>query len=75
LSNLKVDCYSGYTYAERPRSFQWEGVEYEVAEVEKAWQEPGERHFRVRTTDDKRFRLCYREAEKEWSLTEMVYRR
>lgn len=71
MSNLKVDCYSGYTYAERPRSFVWQEVEYQVAEVEKAWQGPGERHFQVKTTDDRRFRLCYHEAEKEWLLTEL----
>ena len=72
MEKLKVDCYSGHTYAERPRSFEWEDREYEVAEVERAWVEPGERHFRVRTKDNKLFKLWYNEAEKEWSLSEMV---
>jgi len=43
-NSLKVHCYSGHTYAERPLSFEWQGTEYEIAEIEKAWQEPGERH-------------------------------
>ena len=70
--SLKVSCYSGHTYAERPESFQWRGIEYEVAEVEKTWQEPGERHFQVRTRDNKIFQLCYNEMEDRWSLIELV---
>jgi len=72
LNNLKVGCYSGHTYAERPESFQWQGIEYEVREIERAWQEPGEKHFQVRTRDNKLFHLYYNETEKEWSLIELV---
>ena len=72
MNNLKVSCYSGHTYAERPESFQWQGIEYEVREIERAWQEPGEKHFQVRTRDNKLFHLCYNETEKEWSLIELV---
>ena len=74
MDSVIVKCYSGHTYAERPRSFLWEDIEYEVEEIERAWQEPGERHFQVRTTDNKLFRLCYNEAEREWSLIELVRR-
>ena len=69
---VKVNCYSGYTYAERPASFQWQDIEYEVQETEKSWQEPGERHFQVRTKDNKLFHLCYNESQKQWSLIELV---
>ena len=72
VDNLKVNCYSGHTYAEEPRSFLWEGIEYEVQEIEKAWQEPGEKHFRVHTKDNKLFQLCYNETEKQWSLIELI---
>ena len=68
----EVHCYSGYTYAERPRSFKWRGTEYEVAEIEKAWQGPGERHFKVRTRDNKLFKLCYNELQDQWSITELM---
>jgi len=47
-------------------------MEYEVKEIEKEWLEPGERHFQVRTKDNKLFRLCYNEADEQWSLTELV---
>ena len=72
LSNLRVNCYSGHTHAERPRSFSWEGIEYEVKEIKKAWQEPGERYFQVRTGDNKSFQLCYNETNEQWSLIELV---
>ncbi len=68
MNNLIVKCYSGHIYAEEPRSFQWEGVDYEVEEIERAWQEPGERLFLVKTKDNKLFQLCYNEAEERWSL-------
>jgi hypothetical protein len=69
LNIITVKCYSGYIYAGEPRSFEWGGVAYEVKEVERAWQEPGERHFRVKTGDNRVFELCYHEAEGRWSLT------
>lgn len=74
MGNLIVKCYSGHIYAEEPRSFEWEGAAYEVAEIERAWHEPGERHFQVRTRDNKLFQLCYNEAKEQWSLTEVVRR-
>ena len=72
ISHLKVNCYSGYTYAERPISFRWQDHQYEVDEIEKEWLEPGERYFQIRTIDNKIFRLCYNETSKQWSLTELV---
>ena len=74
MNNLIVKCYSGHIYAEEPRSFQWQGVDYEVGEIERAWQEPGERHFLEKTGDNKSFQLCYNEAEEWWSLIEVVRR-
>jgi hypothetical protein len=71
-NSLRVRCYSGQTYAERPKSFIWEGVEYEVEEIEKEWREPKERHFQVRTKDNKLFQLCYNESQDQWSLTELI---
>lgn len=72
MNNIEVKCYSGYTYAERPLSFVWQGVEYEVEEIERAWLEPGARHFQVRTRDNKSFHLCYNETNRQWSLIELV---
>ena len=72
MENLKVNCYSGHTYAERPRSFLWQDTEYQIEEIEKAWLEPGGRCFQVRTRDNKLFQLCYNETKQQWSLIELV---
>jgi len=69
--NPEVNCYSGYTYAERPESFLWEGEQYEVERIENSWLEPGERHFRVCTRDNRLFKLCYNEREDKWSVIEV----
>ena len=71
LEKPKVSCYSGQTYAQRPRSFIWKGVEHEVEAIEKEWLEPGERHFQLRTKDNKLFQLCYNETQDLWSLNEL----
>ncbi len=68
MNDIIVKCYSGHTYAEEPRSFIWEGVEYEVLTIEKVWQEPGERHFLVKTGGNKSFQICYNESKEQWSL-------
>ncbi len=65
---VPVKCFSGHTYAERPDSFLWQGREHRVREVEKAWREPGARHFRVRTEDEGCFELRYQEAQDQWWL-------
>ncbi len=67
---MQVQCHSGYTYAERPDAFVFQSAAYKVEKVEKEWREPGERHFRVRTQDNKLFELCYNEQKDEWSLSE-----
>jgi hypothetical protein len=36
----KVECYSGYTYAQEPRAFEWDGERYEVVRVVKRWRTP-----------------------------------
>jgi len=69
---IEVTCYSGHTYAERPKSFLWEGTEHRVKKVEKEWQEPGEKHFRIVTEDDRMFELCYYEDSDRWFATEWL---
>ena len=72
MSNLKVTCYSGHTYAERPKSFLWQGIEYKVKVIEKVWREPHKRLFKVTTDEGKLFELCYNEADDQWSAIELV---
>jgi hypothetical protein len=70
--DISVKCYSGYLYAEEPRSFVWQESELRIKSVEKAWQEPGKRLFRVVTQDGRLFELCYNEATDRWSAAELV---
>jgi hypothetical protein len=69
---IKVNCHSGYIYAEEPRSLVWQEKKLGIKSVEKAWQEPGKRLFRVVTEDGKLFELCYNEADDHWSAIESV---
>jgi len=69
---VSVKCYSGYLYAEEPRSFVWQGSELEVESVQAARQEPSKRLFRVVTHDNRLFELCYNEATHRWSAIELI---
>ena len=71
---VKVVCYSGLTYAERPESLIWQGIEHRVKQIEKEWQEPGARLFKVRIEDVRLFILSYNERGDEWSAFEIVGR-
>jgi len=72
MEDVEVSCYSGFTYADHPRSFYWQGIEHKVQRVERVWQEPGVRHFLIRTEDDKLFEIGYHEREDRWSAIELV---
>ncbi len=72
MTIVQVKCYSSYTYAERPQSFLWQDTEYKLEKIEKAWQEPGKRLFKVITEDGKSFELCYDETNDQWSATELL---
>ncbi len=69
--SVRVKSYSGHTYAERPESFTWQGAEHQVDRIEKEWREPAKKCFRVRTTENKTFQLCYNETMKEWSIRDL----
>lgn len=65
-----VACYSGSRYGERPASFVWRGVRHRVGSIDSEWLEPGRRHFRLRTDDDRLFELCYDEGADRWLIRE-----
>ena len=70
--DISVKCYSGYLYAEEPRSFVWQESELQIESVEEAWQEPGKRLFKVVAQDRTLFALCYNEATDRWAAVELV---
>ena len=71
-NSVKVTCYSGQTYAERPISFYWQEETHKVEKVEKEWRQPGEKYFLVRNEDERLFQLCYHEQEDKWSAIEII---
>ena len=64
-----VECHSGYTYAERPVAFDWDGERLEIVEVEARWRAPEGRYFRVRVEDGREFELIYGELKDEWRIS------
>lgn len=69
---VTVRCHSGFTYAQRPVSFDYKGRECQVAVVDRSWIEPGRRCFQLRTTDDRIFELCYHEVNDQWMASHIV---
>ena len=64
----RVECHSGYTYAQRPTALWWEGARLEVAAVLAEWRTPQGKHFRVRAADGRKFELEYSESEDAWNI-------
>lgn len=66
---VEVLCYSGHTYAQKPRVFILHGQRHRVACVERTWRTPDGPQFLVRVRDDERFVLAYKEAQDRWYLS------
>jgi hypothetical protein len=65
---VEVECYSGYTFAERPTAFTWLGQRYQIERVLKQWRSPHGPGFQVVTSDGARFQLLYHEPNENWVL-------
>lgn len=68
LIPVAVECYSGYTFAERPMAFVWEGRRYRVERVLRQWRSPDGSGFRVLTFDGAQFQLAYDKNQDRWFL-------
>ncbi len=64
----RVECHSGYAYAQRPTALWWEGARLEIAAVLAEWRTPEGKHFRVRVADGRVFEVTYFDSEDEWSI-------
>jgi hypothetical protein len=64
-----VECYAGASYPEKPRSFDWQGQQYNVVEILSQYRQPGSMAFCVRCTPgDSTFSLTYKIPEDEWQI-------
>jgi hypothetical protein len=68
MTNLIVECYSGHTYAQEPRSFTWQGRRFEVSKIQERWRSPHGHSFAVRTMTGDRFELHYDELQDNWMI-------
>lgn len=75
--SVRVECYSGYTYAQEPRAFEWQGQRYQVKHIAKRWRTPIGPAFRVEgiaILDSQSpisilVELHYLETEDKWTVT------
>jgi hypothetical protein len=74
---IRVECYSGHTYAQEPRAFEWEGQTYQVGQVVKRWRTPAGPCFRVEVAGISNLQppisnfvdLTYLESTDQWTMT------
>jgi hypothetical protein len=65
---VAVECYSGYTFAERPTAFILERRRYLIEDVLKQWRSPEGPSFRVLTAEGMQFELTYDATQDQWYL-------
>jgi hypothetical protein len=68
MSDVKVACYSGVTYGERPLAFTKDERKYFVKAVTNRWRLPEGKCFLVRTDEDLLFKLYYDETLDSWQI-------
>jgi hypothetical protein len=64
----RVRCYAGASYPERPTAFEQEGRWLEVIEVRRRVRTPQGLFFDVLASDQRLYRLAWREAADEWDV-------
>ena len=72
--SVHVECYSGYTYAQEPKTLEWGEQLFEVVRVVKRWRTPTGPVFRVEVTASqsqvpKLVDLHYLELEDRWAMS------
>ena len=66
--NDRVECHSGYTYAQRPTALYWQDERLGIAEILYEWHTPNARHFKVNTVNSQLFALSYQEDSDQWRI-------
>lgn len=65
--DIRVGCYAGNRYPERPQWVDIEGTRVEVASLESEWREEDRLGYRVTLRDGKRMLLYYVPNKDRWS--------
>ena len=64
---VRVGCYAGHRYPERPQWVELEGTRVEVASVDNEWREEDRLGYLVTLRDGRRLLLYYVPNEDLWS--------
>lgn len=70
---LRVGCYAGQRYPERPQWVELEDERIEVEEVEREWREEVRLGFVVKLRDGRRLLLYYVLNEDRWDVVELTW--
>jgi hypothetical protein len=65
---VKVECHSGYTYAEKPIAVEMDGNHLEIMKIIAESRTSSGRKFTVRLKDGKEIELDYDENKDEWKI-------
>lgn len=68
MSDIHVECYSGFRAEERPLRFVLRGRAFEVEELDGRWYSPDASYFRVLATEGNYYVLRHDEAQDFWTL-------
>jgi hypothetical protein len=68
MSDIRVECYSGYKADQRPVRFSLGDRVLDITEIEDQWYGPSARYFRVRASDGDIYILHYDEENDRWAL-------
>ena len=63
-----VHSHSGFRYAEKPVSFEWEGDEHKIKDIIAEWKTEYDLCFKVVTEGGFVFELNYNERLDEWQV-------
>ena len=66
---VSVVCYSGHTYAQEPRAFDFGSGRRMVTTLRKRWREPSGPCFKVLADDGLIYVLAYDEAADRWHVS------
>ena len=73
MFGLRVGCYAGQRYPERPQWLELEGERVEIEEVEREWREEERLGFVVKLRDGRRLLLYYVLNEDRWDAVELTW--
>ena len=67
----RVECYSGFEYAQRPTAFYWKGNRLEITKVLESHRTLNGWQFQVCVISQQVFELSYNEATDEWQIRQV----